>query len=127
MAIIAGVNLPDGKRMEIALSRLYGVGRTNAQAIARKLGIEGNPKMRELREEQLARIREVLDREYRVEGALRQTVQRDIRRKIEIGCYQGHRHRLGLPVRGQRTRTNARSRKGLRKTVAGRRRTAAKK
>ena len=127
MAILAGVNLPDGKRVEIALPRLYGIGRSNALVIVRKVGIEGNPRVKDLTEAQLARIREVIDKEYRVEGDLRQTVQRNIRRKIDVGTYQGLRHRHSLPVHGQRTRTNARTRKGPRKTVAGRRRAVAKK
>lgn len=127
MALIAGVNISDNKRVEISLRRVYGIGPTNAREVVAKAGITGNPRVKELREEQLAKIREVLDKEYKVEGDLRREVQMNIRRLIEIGSYRGLRHRRGLPVRGQRTRTNARTRKGPRKTVAGRRRTAAKK
>lgn len=127
MALVAGVNIPDNKRVEIALRRIYGVGSTLARTIVRKAGVAGNPRVRELAESQLARIRDIIDQEHRVEGDLRRQVQMNIRRKIEIRCYQGFRHSRGLPVRGQRTRTNARIRKGPRKTVAGRRRASAKK
>lgn len=127
MALVAGVNIPDNKRVTIALRALYGIGPTLAERIVRQAGIAGNPKVRELTEEQLARIRDVIDKQYKVEGNLRREVQMNIRRKIEIRCYQGLRHQRGLPVRGQRTRTNARTRKGPRKTVAGRRRATAKK
>ena len=127
MAIVAGVNLPDNKRTEIALRRLYGVGPTRAIQVARMAGILGNPKMAELTPEQLARLREVVDRNYQVEGDLRREVQGNIRRLIDIGCYRGIRHRRSLPLRGQRTRTNARTKRGPRKTVAGRRRTVTRK
>ena len=127
MAIVAGVNLPDNKRTEIALRRLYGVGPTRATQVAQMAGILGNPKMADLTSEQLARLREVVDRNYQVEGDLRREVQGNIRRLIDIGCYRGIRHRRSLPLRGQRTRTNARTKRGPRKTVAGRRRAMAKK
>ena len=127
MAIVAGVNLPDNKRTEIALRRLYGVGPTRATQVAQMAGILGNPKMAELTSEQLARLREVVDRNFQVEGDLRREVQGNIRRLIDIGCYRGIRHRRSLPLRGQRTRTNARTKRGPRKTVAGRRRTVTRK
>lgn len=126
MALVAGVNIPDHKRVEIALRYIYGIGPTLAKRIVEQAGITGNPKVRELTEEQLARIREIIDRNYKVEGDLRREVQQNIRRKIEIRCYQGLRHARGLPVRGQRTRTNARTRKGPRKTVPGRKRATKK-
>jgi small subunit ribosomal protein S13 len=127
MALVAGVNIPDNKRVTIALRAIYGIGPTAAARIAQQAGIPGNPKVRELTEAQLARLRDIIDKNYKVEGELRREVQMNIRRKIEIRCYQGLRHQRGLPVRGQRTRTNARTRKGPRKTVAGRRRVKAKK
>lgn len=127
MARIAGVDVPDNKRVEIALRHLYGIGPALALQVVQKAGIEGNPRVKELSEEQLNRVREIIDKEYRVEGDLRREVNMNIRRLMEIGCYRGIRHRRGLPVRGQRTRTNARTKRGARKTVAGRRRTVAKK
>ena len=127
MARIAGVDIPDGKRVEIALRYIYGVGPTLARKIAQQAGVTDNPKVRDLPPEQLDRIRQLVDT-HRVEGDLRREVGMNIRRLIEIGSYRGTRHRRGLPVRGQRSRTNARTRKGPRKTVAGRgRRTGAKK
>ncbi len=127
MAIIAGVNIPDNKRLEISLRRIYGIGPTLAVQVAQMVGIEDNPRVRELTPEQLARIREVIDRNYTVEGDLRREVQGNIRRLIDIGTYRGLRHRRSLPLRGQRTRTNARTKRGPRKTVAGRRRTVTRK
>lgn len=127
MALVAGVNIPDYKRVEFALRHIYGIGPTLALKLVEQLGIEDGPKVRDLPEEQLARLRELVDREYLVEGNLRREVQMNIRRKIEIRCFQGIRHSRGLPVRGQRSRTNARGRKGPRRAVAGRRRTMAKK
>jgi small subunit ribosomal protein S13 len=127
MAIIAGVNIPDNKRLEISLRRIYGVGPTLAARVAQVVGIEGNPRVRELTPEQLSRIREVIDRNHTVEGDLRREVQGNIRRLIDIGSYRGLRHRRSLPLRGQRTRTNARTKRGPRKTVAGRRRTVTRK
>ena len=127
MALVAGVNIPDNKRVEIALRGIYGIGPTLVLRIVRQAGVEGNPRVRELAEEQLSRIREIIDRQYKVEGDLRREVNDSIRRLIDIGCYRGLRHRRGLPVRGQRTRTNARTKRGARKTVAGRRRSVTKK
>ena len=127
MALVAGVNIPDNKRVEIALRRVHGVGPTRSKEIVARLGIEGNPRISELTDQDMSRIREVIDREYTVEGDLRREVNLNIRRLIDIGSYRGLRHRHNLPVRGQQTRTNARTRRGARKTVAGRRRTFAKK
>ena len=127
MALVAGVNIPDFKRAEVSLRHIYGIGATRAKQALATAGIEENPRIREMTEDQLSRLREVVDRQYKVEGGLRREVQMNIRRKIEIRCYQGVRHTRGLPVRGQRSRTNARTRKGPRRTVAGRRRAAAKK
>ncbi|MSP78331.1 MAG: 30S ribosomal protein S13 [Dehalococcoidia bacterium] len=126
MAIIAGINLPDTKRVHIALRYIYGIGPTNAVKATRDAGVQGNPKMREITDEQLTRLREAVAK-YKVEGDLRREVQSNIRRKIDIRSYQGIRHSRGLPLRGQRTKTNARTRKGPRKTVAGRAKAAAKK
>ena len=119
MARIAGVDLPRDKRVDIALRYIYGIGPTSAYQIVSGTAIEGGTKVRDLSEEEVLKIREFIDRNFKVEGDLRREVAQDIKRKIEIGCYQGIRHRRGLPVRGQRTRTNARSRKGPKRTVAG--------
>jgi small subunit ribosomal protein S13 len=119
MARIAGVDIPREKRLEISLTYLFGVGRTRAQEICEATGIGGDTRVRDLTDEEVARIRNHIDQEFKVEGDLRREVDQDIRRKMEIGCYQGLRHRKGLPVRGQRTHTNARTRKGPKKTVAG--------
>lgn len=127
MALVAGVNIPDNKRVETALRYIYGIGHTLARQVAQEAGVRENPKVRDLKEDQLARIRDIIDKKYKVEGELRREVQMEIRRKIDIRCYQGLRHSRGLPVRGQRTRTNARTRKGPRKTVPGRRRAKAQK
>ena len=127
MARVAGVDIPDGKRVEVALTRVYGIGPSRARQISNRLGIEDNPRIGDLGEQQLTRLREVIDREYMVEGDLRREVNYNIRRLGEIGTYRGLRHRRGLPVRGQRTRTNGRTRRGGRRTVAGKRRTLAKK
>ena len=130
MVRIAGVDIPDGKRADVALRRLYGIGPKTAVDVLVKVGVDGDPKpkMMELSEAQIDRIREIVDKEYRIEGDLRREVNMNIRRLIDIGTFRGLRHRRGLPVRGQRTRTNARTRKGPRKTVAGRgRKTGAKK
>jgi small subunit ribosomal protein S13 len=130
MVRIAGVDVPDRKRAHIALRSIYGVGPVIASEILEKAGIDPDmsPRMNELDEIQVDRIREIVDREYLTEGDLRREVNQNIRRLIEIGSYRGLRHRRGLPVNGQRTRTNARSRKGPRRTVAGRgRRTGGKK
>lgn len=130
MARIAGVDIPDKSRLDVALTRIYGIGRVVAQEIAIKAGIVADPlpKVSELSEVQLDTIREIVDKGYRVEGDLRREVNMNIRRLIDIGSYRGLRHRRGLPVRGQRTKTNAHTRKGPAKTVAGRgRRTGTKK
>ena len=124
MARVAGVDIPDNKRLDFSLRRIYGIGPLISQQIAQKAGIEGNPRVQELTEEQLTRIREIVDKEYMVEGDLRREVNGNIRRLIDIGSYRGHRHRNGLPLRGQRTKTNARSKRGAKKTVAGRRKAA---
>ena len=121
MARIAGVDLPRDKRVDIALRYIYGIGPTRAQEIVGGLGLDGGRKVRDLTEEEVVRIREWIDRNYKVEGDLRRDVAQDIKRKIEIGSYQGIRHRRSLPVRGQRTHTNARTRKGPKKTVGVRR------
>ena len=127
MARVAGVDIPDNKRVEVALRRIYGIGPVVALKILDQCAVADNPRVRDLSEEQLNRIREVIDKEYMVEGDLRRDVNMNIRRLIDIGAYRGTRHRLGLPVRGQRTKTNARTKRGARKTVAGRRRTVGKK
>ena len=119
MARIAGVDIPREKRLEISLTYLYGIGRTRAREICEATGISGDTRVRDLTDEEVARIRNFIDQAYKVEGDLRRDVDQDIKRKMEIGCYQGLRHRRGLPVHGQRTQTNARTRKGPRKTVAG--------
>jgi small subunit ribosomal protein S13 len=126
MARIAGVDLPRDKRVDIALRYIYGIGQTRAFQIVAGTGIEGGTKVRDLSEEEVARIREFLDRTFKVEGDLRREVAQDIKRKIEIGAYQGIRHRRSLPVRGQRTHTNARTRKGPKKTVAGKKKATKK-
>ena len=126
MARIAGVDLPRDKRVEIALTYIFGVGSTTSRRIIAQTGVNPDTRVHELSESEVARLREVLEREYRVEGDLRRQIQMNIRRLSEISCYRGIRHRRGLPVRGQRTRTNARMRKGPRRTV-GVRRTKGKK
>ena len=127
MAIIAGVNIPDGKRVEISLRSIYGIGPTRSRNIVGQAGIEGNPKVKDLTETQISRVREVIDREQAIEGDLRREVNLNVRRLIDIGSYRGNRHRRGLPVRGQRTRTNARTKRGQRRTVAGRRHSVTRK
>lgn len=119
MARIAGVDLPREKRMEIALTYIYGVGRTRAAETLAATGVSPDLRVKDATEEDLVKLRTHIESNYKVEGDLRREVQADIRRKIEIGCYQGLRHRRGLPVRGQRTKTNARTRKGPKRTVAG--------
>ncbi|NIP79690.1 MAG: 30S ribosomal protein S13 [Actinobacteria bacterium] len=119
MARIAGVDLPRDKRLEIGLHYIYGIGRTRAAHICEALGVSPDTKVRDLTDDEAAKIRRYIDQSYRVEGDLRREVQQNIKRKIEIGSYQGIRHRRGLPVRGQRTHTNARTRKGPRKAIAG--------
>ena len=119
MARLAGVDLPREKRMEIALTYIYGIGRTRAQQTLAATGVCPDIRVKDLTDEDLVKLRDYIDANYKVEGDLRREVAADIRRKIEIGCYQGIRHRRGLPVHGQRTQTNARTRKGPKKTVAG--------
>ena len=119
MARLAGVDLPRNKRMEIALTYIYGIGATRAKEMLEKTGISPDLRTDNLSDDQLAALRDAIESSYTVEGDLRREVQADIRRKIEIGSYQGMRHRRGLPVRGQRTKTNARTRKGPKKTIAG--------
>ncbi len=121
MARIAGVDLPKNKRMEIALTYIHGIGRVTARKILSETGLDPNMKTDQLSEVEVAKIREVLDHSYKVEGDLRRDVQMNIKRLMDLGCYRGLRHRRGLPVRGQRTHTNARTRKGPRKQQIGRR------
>ena len=121
MARIAGIDLPRNKRMEIALTYIYGIGRTSAKKILAESGLDPNRKTDSLTEIDVARIREVMERSHKVEGDLRRDVTMNIKRLMDLGCYRGLRHRRGLPVRGQRTHTNARTRKGPRKTKIGRR------
>ncbi len=119
MARIAGVDLPRDKRIEYALCYIYGIGLSSARAIVARAGIDPTTRVRDLTENEAGRVREILERDYRVEGDLRREFQLSIRRLVEIGCYRGIRHRRGLPVRGQRTKTNARFRKGPKRAVAG--------
>jgi small subunit ribosomal protein S13 len=127
MAIISGVNIPDNKRVAVSLRSIHGIGAYQAGDVLERAGILDNPRVRDLDDQQLARIREIIDREKVVEGDLRREVNMNIRRLIDIGCYRGLRHRRGLPVRGQRTRTNGRTKRGRRQTVAGRRHSVSKK
>jgi len=119
VARIAGVDIPREKRLEISLTYIFGVGRSTAQAVCGAVGIDRDTRVRELTDEEVVRLRSWIDANLKVEGDLRRDIQQDIKRKMEIGSYQGIRHRRGLPVRGQRTHTNARTRKGPKKTVAG--------
>lgn len=119
MARIAGVDLPQNKRIEIALTYIFGIGRSRSNRILGKAGVGKDIKVKDLAEDEARRIRDIIQEEGQVEGDLRKNVQMDIKRLIDIGCYKGMRHRRNLPVRGQRTHTNARTRKGPRKTVAG--------
>jgi small subunit ribosomal protein S13 len=127
MARIAGVDLPRSKRLEIALTYIYGIGRTTARDICGKAEIDAASKTDVLTEGEVVRLREIIERDYKVEGDLRRDVSQNIKMLMDIGCYRGLRHRRGLPVRGQRTHTNARTRKGPKKTVAGKKKTLAKK
>lgn len=120
MARLAGVDIPREKRVEIALTYIYGIGRTSAHKALAETGIDVNTRVRELSDEQLLALRDYIEGNFKVEGDLRREVASDIRRKVEIGSYQGVRHRQGMPVHGQRTKTNARTRKGPKRTVAGR-------
>ncbi|MDN5725595.1 MAG: 30S ribosomal protein S13 [Propionibacteriales bacterium] len=119
MARLIGVDLPREKRLEVALTYIFGVGRTRALETLEATKISGDLRVHELNDDQLVALRDHIEASYQIEGDLRREVAADIRRKVEIGCYQGRRHRSGLPVRGQRTKTNARTRKGKRKPVAG--------
>jgi len=119
MARISGVDIPREKRLEISLTYIFGIGRTRSQEICTELDIDRNTRVRDLTDDEVARIRNHIEATFKVEGDLRREIQQDIKRKMEIGCWQGLRHRRGLPVRGQRTQTNARTRKGPKKTVAG--------
>ncbi|MFD0414199.1 30S ribosomal protein S13 [Streptomyces alboflavus] len=119
MARVEGVDLPRDKRIEVALTYVFGIGRTLSQQTLDATEIDRNTRVRDLSEEDLVKIREYVDQNIKTEGDLRREIQADIRRKVEIGCYQGLRHRRGLPVRGQRTSTNARTRKGPRRAIAG--------
>ena len=119
MARLAGVDIPREKRVEVALTYIYGVGRTRALNTLSETGIDGNIRVKDLTDDQLVALRDHIEGSYKVEGDLRREVAADIRRKVEIGSYEGIRHRKGLPVRGQRTKTNARTRKGPKRTVAG--------
>jgi small subunit ribosomal protein S13 len=126
MARLLGVDLPREKRLEVALTYIFGIGRTRSLETLQETGISGDRRVHELGDDELIQLRDWIEGNYRIEGDLRREVQADIRRKIEIGCYQGIRHRRGLPVHGQRTQTNARTRKGKKKTVAGKKKTGKK-
>ena len=123
MARLVGVDLPRDKRLEVALTYIYGVGRTRAQETLTATGLSGDLRVKDLGDNEVVALRDYLEASYKLEGDLRREVAADIRRKVEIGCYQGLRHRRGLPVRGQRTKTNARTRKGPKRTVAGKKKT----
>jgi small subunit ribosomal protein S13 len=127
LARIAGVDLPKDKRIEVGLTYIYGIGSISAKKILAATGVNPDTRVNKLTEEDVAKLRGVIESEYKVEGALRGEVAMNIKRLIDIGCYRGLRHRRGLPVRGQRTKTNARTRKGPRKTVAGKKKAIAKK
>lgn len=127
MARIAGVDLPKNKRAEIGLTYIYGIGRSTSQKILTKAKVDWNKRVSDLNDEEVAAIRAIIQADVKVEGALRSETQLNVKRLMDIGCYRGLRHRKGLPARGQRTRTNARTRKGKRKTVAGRKKAIEKK
>ena len=126
MARLVGVDLPRDKRLEVALTYIYGIGRTRALETLSATGISGDRRVHQMTDEEVVQLRDWIDATYRVEGDLRREIQADIRRKVEIGSYQGVRHRRGLPVHGQRTQTNARTRKGRKKTVAGKKKVGKK-
>ncbi|MDQ1585872.1 MAG: small subunit ribosomal protein [Actinomycetota bacterium] len=126
MARLVGVDLPREKRLEVALTYIYGMGRSRAQETLKETGISADVRVRDLGDDELVKLRDWIEATYKIEGDLRREVQADIRRKVEIGSYQGLRHRRGLPVHGQRTHTNARTRKGPRKTVAGKKKVGKK-
>jgi small subunit ribosomal protein S13 len=119
MARIAGVNIPTGKRVEVALTYIYGIGRSKSREICAKVGLSPDRRVNQLTEAEIIQVREVIDRDNRVEGDLRREIAMNIKRLMDLGCYRGLRHRRGLPVRGQRTHTNARTRKGPAKAIAG--------
>ncbi len=122
MARIAGVNIPTGKRVVVALTYIHGIGQTSSQKICDLVGVPSERRVSDLTDDELARIRETIDQDYQVEGDLRREVAMNVKRLMDLGCYRGIRHRRGLPVRGQRTHTNARTRKGPAKAIAGRKR-----
>jgi small subunit ribosomal protein S13 len=126
MARIAGVDLPKKERVEIGLTRIFGIGRSLSKKILADTGIDPNKRVKDLTDEEVMKIRTEIERNYKVEGELRKEISMNIKRLIDIGCYRGLRHRMGLPVRGQRTRSNARTRKGPRKTVAGKKKAGKK-
>ncbi len=127
MARIAGIDLPREKRVEVGLTAIFGVGRTTAAKILDRTGIQPATRVRDLSDAEVSRLRQVIERDFKVEGALRTETSMNIKRLMDIGCYRGVRHRRGLPVRGQRTRTNARTKKGPRRTIAGKKKTTLKK
>jgi small subunit ribosomal protein S13 len=126
VARVAGVDIPNNKRIEIALTYIYGIGRSSSLTILRKANIDINKKVKDLSEDELDRVRKIIDAEYSIEGNLRANIRMNVKRLMDIGCFRGIRHRRGLPVRGQRTRTNARTRKGPRKTIAGKKKAPSK-
>ena len=123
MARIAGVNIPTGKRVVVALTYIHGIGHTSSRKICADIGIPSERRVNDLTDDELGRIRETIDKDFQVEGDLRREVAMNIKRLMDLGCYRGLRHRRGLPVRGQRTHTNARTRKGSAKTIAGKKKT----
>ena len=127
MARIAGIDLPRNKRIEVSLTYIYGIGRTSARKICEKAGVDLDTRTDQLADGEVVKLREVIEREYQVEGDLRRAAAQNVKMLMDIGCYRGLRHRRGLPVRGQRTHTNARTRKGPRKTVAGKKKAPTKK
>ncbi len=127
MARIAGVDLPRDKRVEVGLTAIFGVGRSTATSILERTGINPATRVRDLSDAEVSRLRQVIERDHKVEGALRTEVAMNIKRLMDIGCYRGIRHRRGLPLRGQRTRTNARTKKGPRRTIAGKKKAVLKK
>lgn len=118
MARIAGVDLPREKRVEIGLTYIFGIGRAKSNDILAKAGVNPDTRIKDLNDEEISKLRELIDKEYKVEGDLRREIALNIKRLVEIGCYRGRRHRMGLPVRGQRTKTNARTRKGPKKSIS---------
>lgn len=126
MARVAGVDIPNNKRCEVALTYIFGIGRSSARKILNAAGMNYDKKVKDFSEDELDKIRKIIDKEFMIEGALRATVRMNVKRLQDIGSYRGGRHRRGLPVRGQRTRTNARTRKGPRKTIAGKKKSTLK-